>query len=112
MDLITMPDTRHLPMLLEGAMLLCFGLAWPLANMRMLRTLRPEGKGLTFTLVILCGYIAGASAKLLLVSQGAGLAPVFWLYLLNSLSVAMNLGLQWFLGRRRTRQARLAAAVS
>ena len=34
-----------LPMTLEGLMLVCFGIAWPLANLRMLRSGRPEGKG-------------------------------------------------------------------
>lgn len=88
-----------LPLLLEGTMLACFGLAWPLANLRMLRTRRPEGKGLGFTLVVLCGYLAGASAKLLLTAAGAALAPVFWLYLLNAGSVGLNLFLQWHLAR-------------
>lgn len=88
------------PMLLEGLMLLSFGVAWPVANLRMLRHRRPEGKGLGFTLIILCGYVAGASAKLLLTTHGAALAPVFWLYLLNGSSVALNLFLQWHYGRR------------
>ena len=56
--------------LLEGLMLLCFGVAWPVANMRMLRTRLPEGKGLAFTLIILCGYAAGTTAKLVLTAQG------------------------------------------
>jgi hypothetical protein len=85
-------NTAHL---LEAAMLVCFGLAWPLANLRMLRTHRPEGKGLPFTLVILTGYLCGAGAKLIVAAHGAALAPVFWLYLLNTLSVATNLFLQW-----------------
>ena len=96
------------PMLLEAAMLACFGLAWPLANLRMLRTRRPEGKGLGFTLVILCGYFAGASAKLLLSLDGRPLAPVFWLYVLNASSVGLNLFLQWYLAPRR--QPALATA--
>lgn len=99
------------PMLLEGAMLACFGLASPLANLRMLRTGRPEGKGLGFTLVILCGYAAGAGAgaKLMLAAGGGALAPVFWLYVLNATSVGLNLFLQWHLARRDAGPA-LAAA--
>lgn len=92
--------TSLLPQLLEGSMLVCFGLAWPLANLRMLRLRRPEGKGLAFTLVILLGYLCGASAKLLLIGPGAPLAPVFWLYVLNAASVAGNLALQWHYGGR------------
>jgi len=48
---------------LESIMLLCFGLAWPVANLRMLRTRCPEGKGLAFALIIMVGYLAGTSAK-------------------------------------------------
>jgi hypothetical protein len=88
------------PTLLEALMLLCFGVAWPVANLRMLRVRRAEGKGLGFTLMILCGYLAGASAKLVTAAHGVDLAPVFWLYLLNVGSVAVNLALQWHFGRQ------------
>jgi hypothetical protein len=87
--------------LLEGLMLVCFGIAWPVANVRMLRSGKPEGKGLAFTLIILCGYVAGGSAKLLPAGSGHALQPVFWLYALNTLSVGINLGLQAWLARRR-----------
>jgi hypothetical protein len=92
-------STAAAPLALEAAMLLCFGLAWPVANLRMWRSRRAEGKGLPFTLIILCGYLAGAAAKLVLAAYGHGLAPVFWLYVLNTISVAINLALQWQLGR-------------
>lgn len=91
------PSPLDLPMVLEGTMLACFGLAWPLANVRMLRSGRPEGKGLGFTLVILAGYLSGATAKLVLAVGGPHLAPVFWLYALNAASVGLNLFLQWHL---------------
>lgn len=90
-------STLDTPMLLEGTMLACFGLAWPLANYRMLRTGVPHGKGMGFTLVILFGYLCGALAKLLLAARGPALAPVFWLYALNASSVGTNLFLQWHL---------------
>jgi hypothetical protein len=66
----------------------------------MLRTGRPEGKGLAFTLIILCGYLAGAAAKMAAVTVSMPLAPVFWLYVLNATSVGTNLVLQWHFGRR------------
>jgi hypothetical protein len=96
------------PALLEAAMLLCFGVAWPVANLRMLRVRRSEGKGLGFTLMILCGYLAGASAKLVMAAHGAVLAPLFWLYMLNAGSVAVNIALQWRFGRQSVRN-RLSA---
>jgi len=81
--------------LLEAVMLVCFGLAWPMANLRMLRTRQALGKGLGFTSLILLGYLSGAASKVMLSSDGAPLAPVFWLYVLNAFSVAANLALQW-----------------
>lgn len=80
--------------LLETVMLVCFGLAWPFANLRMLRHRRAEGKGLGFTTIILVGYVAGAAAKCL--QSPAGPLPVaFWLFAINGSSVALNLALQW-----------------
>lgn len=90
MNLTQLADPNMLPTLLEVAMLICFGVAWPLANVRMLSSGRAEGKGMVFTAIILCGYVAGALAKL---------ALVFWLYALNTVSVGGNLLLQWRLGR-------------
>ena len=86
---------------LEAVMLVCFGVAWPCASLRILRTGRAQSNGLGFTLVILCGYLFGASSKMLVALRGAELAPVFWLYAVNALSVAVNLGLQLQYGRRR-----------
>lgn len=85
--------------LLEATMLVCFGVAWPLANLRMLRTRRAEGRGLLPASLILCGYLAGIAAQALGAWRGGALAPIFWLYLINALSVALNIYLQYRLGR-------------
>jgi hypothetical protein len=101
------------PMLLEAAMLLCFGLAWPIATMKMLRTGRAEGKGLGFTAIIWTGYVAGAASKLVALEAGdAPLAPVFWLYLLNSATVGCNGWLQWYLPRRLAQALPVAAPTA
>ena len=86
---------------LEAVMLVCFGLAWPMANLRMLRTRQAMGKGSGFTCLILLGYLFGAASKVMMSSEGSPLAPVFWLYVLNALSVAANLALQWHYSPRR-----------
>jgi hypothetical protein len=62
------------------------------------------GKGCAFTSLILSGYLAGAASKVVLSWSGAPLAPVFWLYVLNTLSVAVNLLLQWFYRPSRAAQ--------
>ena len=89
---------------LESTMLLCFGLAWPVANLRMVRTRRSEGKGLAFTLLIMVGYVAGACAKWISVAPGAPIPGVFWLYAVNGVSVTMNLTLQWYFTKRSARR--------
>ena len=110
MSLTFLADPTLLATLLEGTMLICFGVAWPLANLRMLRSGRAEGKGLVFTAIILCGYVADALAKLALSSHGHTLPPVFWLYALNTVSVGGNLLLQWRLRRRPAAPIGLTAA--
>jgi hypothetical protein len=90
----TLPDAVLVAQSLEALMLLCFGLAWPVNSLGMLRRRRPEGKGLAFTAIIWSGYVAGASAKLLLAAHaGSSLPPVFWLYVLNGITVGVNAAL-------------------
>jgi hypothetical protein len=105
--------TMNMQMLLEAAMLLCFGLAWPIATMKMLRTGRAEGKGLGFTIIIWTGYLAGAVSKVVAVdAPDVSIAPVFWLYLLNSVTVGINGALQWYLPRRAVRLVRAVASAA
>ncbi len=98
------------PIIFEATMLLCFGVAWPIASMGMLRTGRAEGKGLGFTMIIWVGYLAGATSKVVTAdAPDILLAPVFWLYVLNSFTVGLNGWLQWYLPRRARQAKRLAA---
>lgn len=86
-------------LILEAVMLACFGLAWPLACLRMLRYRRAEGRGLLPTGLVLLGYAAGMVAKVNQGLEAGAFPPVFWMYLLNASSVAANLALQWHYGR-------------
>jgi hypothetical protein len=94
-------DPTMIAQALEALMLLCFGLAWPINTVGMIRRKRPEGKGLTFTIIIWSGYLAGASAKLLLAFHaGNTLPPVFWLYVLNAITVGVNAAMYLHFKRR------------
>jgi len=85
------PTPLFLAQWLEALMLICFGVAWPMNLISMLRCQRVQGKGLTFTTIIWCGYLAGATAKLALwTGTDAPLSPVFWLYMFNSVTVGLN----------------------
>jgi hypothetical protein len=50
---------------LESAMLVSFGLAWPANIFKTLRSRSTAGKSLAFLLIVLTGYVFGLSAKLI-----------------------------------------------
>lgn len=72
----------------EILMLVCFGLAWPFSIYRSLTSRAIEGKSPIFLLVVILGYIAGISNKIFVKYDG-----VVYLYVLNLLMVATDLGL-------------------
>ena len=51
--------------ILETVMLVCFGFSWPLNVIKAYRAKTAKGTSLPFILLIITGYIAGISAKLI-----------------------------------------------
>jgi uncharacterized membrane protein len=102
-------ELQSLAQVLEAAMLVCFGAAWPFSIWKQWRTQRTEGRSLRFIVMVLAGYIAGIAAKLTRAVQ-AGAAPeaVTVLYALNAAMVVVDMAL--FL-RCRTRSAASAHAT-
>ena len=49
----------------ETIMLMCFGFSWPLNVIKAYRAKTTKGTSLPFILLIITGYIAGISAKLI-----------------------------------------------
>jgi lipopolysaccharide export LptBFGC system permease protein LptF len=79
---------------LEGAMLVCFGVSWPVAILKTLRTRRVEGKSLAFLVLICTGYLAGIAAKFFRAAAPSGsLEPVTALYAVNAVLVAVDIAL-------------------
>jgi len=72
----------------EIIMLLCFGAAWPVSIAKSLKTRSNGGKSLIFLLVIIVGYAAGITNKLLYKPD-----CVVWLYSLYVTMVAIDDGL-------------------
>lgn len=72
--------------LLETIMLVCFGLSWPVSLFRVIRT-KSSGASASFLCLILAGYSAGITAKLLC----SGFTFVVCVYIINILMVAVNL---------------------
>ena len=72
----------------EVIMLVCFGFSWPVAILKTIRVKNPAGKSYLFMGLVIIGYIAGCIHKILYHWDF-----VFWLYLLNTLLVAMDFAL-------------------
>ena len=78
--------------LFEALMMICFGVYWPVAIYKTLRTKRTEGKSLLFLLLILLGYIAGMAAKFIDAAQSHTRPDwVTLLYAANAIMVAVDI---------------------
>ena len=55
----------NLAYLFEAAMLVCFGFSWPLNVMKAYRARTAKGTSLPFIILIITGYVAGITAKII-----------------------------------------------
>lgn len=93
----------------EAAMLVCFGFSWPLNVLKAYRAGTAKGTSLPFIILILAGYVAGITAKL--VSQQINYVLI--VYLLNFVIVMLNLVVYFRnVARDRKAEAALSAAVA
>lgn len=72
--------------ILETVMLVCFGFSWPLNVIKAYRAKTAKGTSLPFILLIITGYIAGISAKLI----SGQINYVLIAYILNLAIVSVN----------------------
>ena len=72
--------------ILETVMLVCFGFSWPLNVIKSYRAKTAKGTSLPFILLIITGYIAGISAKLI----SGQINYVLIAYILNLVIVSLN----------------------
>lgn len=70
----------------ESIMLVCFGLSWPLNVIKAYKARTAKGTSLSFILLIITGYIAGITAKIV-TNQ---INYVLIVYLVNLAIVSMN----------------------
>ena len=73
--------------ILEAIMLICFGLSWPINTMKAYKARSAKNMSLPFILMIILGYIAGISAKLLMNQTNY----VLVVYFINLVVVSLNL---------------------
>ena len=74
-------------LILEATMLICFGLSWPINTMKAYRTRSAKNMSLPFILLIIVGYLAGISAKLI----NGQINYVLIAYFLNLAIVSLNI---------------------
>lgn len=70
----------------ESIMLICFGLSWPLNVIKAYKAKTAKGTSLPFILLIITGYVAGITAKVIT----GQINYVLIVYLLNLAIVSMN----------------------
>lgn len=71
----------------EAAMLVCFGFSWPMNVRKAIKAKSAKGMSLAFILLIIVGYIAGITAKLM----NHQINYVLAVYILNLVIVFINL---------------------
>lgn len=72
--------------ILETTMLICFGFSWPLNVIKAYKARTAKGTSLPFILLIITGYVAGITAKII-TNQ---INYVLIAYLLNLAIVSLN----------------------
>ena len=81
------PQRRYIMgSILETVMLVCFGFSWPLNVIKAYRAKTARGTSLPFILLIITGYIAGISAKLI----SGQINYVLIAYIVNLTIVSLN----------------------
>ena len=75
--------------LLEAVMIVSFGIAWPTAIAKSLKSRTAKGKSLQFLLIILAGYAFGIASKLV----AGTLTYVFIFYVINFVMVSFDTAL-------------------
>ena len=74
-----------IPGVFEAIMLICFGIAWPFSIYRSYTSRSTSGKSLIFLVIVIIGYIAGITNKIL-----TGIDYVIYLYILNTIMVTID----------------------
>ena len=72
--------------ILETVMLICFGFSWPLNVIKAYKAKTAKGTSLPFIMLIITGYIAGISAKLI----SGQINYVLIAYIVNLAIVSLN----------------------
>lgn len=92
--------------ILETVMLVCFGCSWPLSVYKNIKARSAKAMSLQFILLIIAGYIAGITAKVL----RGNFSYVLVMYIINLAIVSVNV-VVYFINRRYDKLAQSQRAV-
>ena len=84
--------------ILEIIMIVSFGASWPMNVMKSYKARTAKGKSVAFLCLILFGYVAGITSKLVNEAYMASFAQkwyVLFFYVLNFIMVGIDLLLYW-----------------
>ena len=95
-----MDQAQNVISIWEIIMVVCFGCSWPFSILKTIRVKNPTGKSYLFMSLIIIGYLAGCIHKIIY-----DLDATIWLYVLNTVLVATDMGLclyyQYRLNRKK-----------
>lgn len=97
--------------ILEVVMIVSFGASWPLNVLKSYRARTAKGKSLAFLCLILFGYVAGITSKLVNEAYMASIGQkwyVLFFYVLNFIMVSADV-VMYFRNRRLDRRREQAA---
>ncbi|MFA6472975.1 MAG: hypothetical protein WCU00_13150 [Candidatus Latescibacterota bacterium] len=79
----------------EGIMIFCWGVSWPAAVRKTLKTRSVEGVSIIFLWFVFMGYVSGILFKFFAATTDGYINPVIFLYLFNFAMVAIELVLYY-----------------
>ena len=91
---------------LESIMLICFGLSWPVSVVKNIKAHTAKSMSLPFILLIITGYIAGISSKII----NHNFSYVLVIYFFNLFVVSMNV-VVYFINRNYDRHGGMRAGA-
>lgn len=90
---------------LEAAMVVCFGISWPLNISKLLKSKTAKGTSVLFYFFIWIGYIFGILSKCIKAANGTPTAAYVWFfYILNT--VMVSCGILLYFRNKRLDQAK------
>ena len=79
--------------LFEGIMILCFGVSWPVAVWKTLKTKNVSGISVFFLWFVFTGYVSGVMFKVVEAMGNGHVNPVIILYVFNLVLVGTEVAL-------------------